>query len=822
MLTILATLYINGLVALLKAEYGIAFNKIGVLHPTCERHIIAIDFVLPRLVNDTRWYINNECNNEGFQAVICNHYINLIFARRDKSIALHAEINNRIQQILDILPNPNIEGERHRRNIFGIVSGIVGFVNTFLLRRQVNALETTLDILKQDNFDLQQDFLTLQDDISILTQVVSKEFNTLRASIQETNSRLDKLSDQFVKAWSGLREQTMNLVNYEAYRATNSMTLIADSILYYDSMFRYLSSFESGLVDLLEGKIPQQLLPPKQLQDILNYAAQVLHTQLPDYTLLHTELSNYYRKSSLIYKVLDGHLIVILPILLRKKNQHPMELYRIQTSLVPFEIGDASVHDTSRNSYTRIMIDNPYIAILDKNFLELSDTQLSQCEVSNKIWTCEQILLQTHKSRISCATAVFYNLGSDLIHEHCRFEYYHNITPPNQVIHSDDWVLLSGLSTPWTFNCHSKSTPIRHQGSNYAVTEISSLCDCDVIGPDFFIPSKTCPERINEMVLRYPINAAVYTVLPPDDPLLHNLNTSWLYDSPIYLDQDKLVFEPNNDPDVLHSSGHSEGIDLDKVAELIKSHSPIHYNRHDKSAHTNKFGNWWRAMDNIALAITFILSIIGACAGILALINCIRTHKISSYLGALMTFIKPTEASQLFCRRDADIADILPPLLLQLFLFITVLAIVRLLYHIYLNWSIVKILIPHHSNMKSNVRSNLILELGDLHGMRDIYICTLPCKPSDVCIKGYLHSVSYTAVWRRLYGYVSLPWSTCDVTVAVHGMGIRLPTIAYTPFHNIRAILNLLSADNYTIRLILINNGYRHVLNDPTIRQDMV
>lgn len=774
--------------------------------------MIAIDIVLPTPIRNSTWNIHNDCNNQGFQARICEHYVNLLLDRQTATRKLDHEINTRIQEILDILPKPFVSDKRPKRWIFSVVSGIVGFVNNVILRRQLGVLRSSVDVLKKNNYVLSEDIHVLHDDLSLLAQATNEEFKSLHSDILNTNSRIDALSSKFAKAWSGLRDQTMNLVNFEAFRASNSMALIADSMRYYGAMFRYLDSFEAALMQLLKGTIPHAIITPNRLQTILHAASDTLHIKMPDYRLLHTHLSDYYERTDIVYEVNDGHLTVVLPLLLRKKNQAPMDLYRIETAMVPFEITNSKLTRTTEGSYTQIVITNPYVAVLGRNFLELSEQQLAACESNNEIWTCEQIMLQTHKSRITCATAIFYGLEPSIIHEHCSFNYFHNIIPPNVVIHSDSWILLSGLSTPWTFNCHSKATPLRHKGSSYAVTELSSLCDCDVIGPDFYIPSKSCPENFANMVLRYPINAAVYTLLPPPNKSLSSLNTSWLYDTPIFFNQSNLSFDDKDDRGILHVSSQEESVDLNRVVDLIKNHNVVHFDKHDKLSDTNAFSGWWKSLDNIALSITFILSILGTLAIILAIFNCVRNHKTAAYLGTVLSLTQRAEASSGFCRRDASISDILPALLLQLCLAVALYSIFQLLHKLYIKCTMIKIILPHHTNMVTNTNSHLILELGNLDHIKDIYICTIPCAPSQIKMSGDLQSVTYTRVWRGLYGYIGLPWSTYNITISAYGIGILVPTLAYVTPNRMGIIHEIIHQDNYTIKLILINNGYKHLL----------
>jgi len=804
----------GGAHSLIKPEYGIGFTQIGLLHPSCDRHQISLDFSLPKRKNYTIFNNFISCNLRGPGYRICMHF-NVLFSERKKSFSkMDERINSKISDIYDILPTPSISKDRHKRfGFFSMFTGIVGFVNNLVLRKQMNILQSSVDTLIKNDFKLANNMQILHEDLSFLTQVTAENFIRLENDILDTNNRLSSVVREFSTIIRHIRNETFSLLNLEAELTTTAMSLLTQALQNYMDMFNHLDAFESGIIDLLAGKIPRTLVPPASLKKILDNAASELYDHLPTHNLLYKNLADYYSRTDLIYRLIDNHLIVVLPLMIRKRNQEPMSLYRIETSLVPYEISNKLNKDSDPKPYTEVVIEKPYLAILDKNFLELTSIQLSHCESNNKIWTCEQLLLQTHGSKITCSTAIFWNLEPDLIKEHCEFNYYHNINPPNQILQSDDKILMSGLSTPWSFNCHSKATPIRHQGSSYAITDIHSLCDCDIMGNDFFIPAKICPEHISNLELQYPINAAVYALLSETTSHPHILNFSELYKIPLELSIDKLIIEFEKEHDILVEPSRNEKTDLSRVAKLIKSHKSIYYDREDKQLQSSKFENWW-TMDKIAIGITFILALLGTLAGIVAIISCVKTNRNAAFLGTILTQAKPATAMPLFCRRDASISDILPALLLQLMVSVSIFTIVRLLYKIYTRWSAVKIILPSIANKDTNLKSHLMLEIGDLSHVFYIYICSLPCCPSDVKMIGGLTYVTYTLKLRQLHGIIGIPWSETNTVITGYNIKMNMPEIAYVPPFKMLGIRNLIKRDNYTIRLLLNGNGFSHILTD--------
>ena len=44
------------------------------------------------------------------------------------------------------------------------------------------------------------------------------------------------------------------------------------------------------------------------------------------------------------------------------------------------------------------------------------------------IFYCKELFVVKHKSKFSCESAIYFNLGSEIIKENCSFTYYFNST----------------------------------------------------------------------------------------------------------------------------------------------------------------------------------------------------------------------------------------------------------------------------------------------------------------------------------------------------------------------------------------------------------
>ena len=202
-----------------------------------------------------------------------------------------------------------------------------------------------------------------------------------------------------------------------------------------------------------------------------------------------------------VYKLVHTHLVVVVPLRLRKRNQLPMELFEIQVCHVPYEVSDKQ----STHSYTKVNMEASHLAVKDRNCVELTPNQMATCMQFDETWVCDSIMLQTHQSRTTCASALYWNADPKTVKEVCDFSYLHHIKPPAQIIESVDYLLLANLDMPWSFNCKDKHVPVRHKGSTYAVIPRSAMCSCSLLSGSYFVTQSLCPSDMDNLKLQYPV-----------------------------------------------------------------------------------------------------------------------------------------------------------------------------------------------------------------------------------------------------------------------------------------------------------------------------
>ena len=170
-------------------------------------------------------------------------------------------------------------------------------------------------------------------------------------------------------------------------------------------------------------------------------------------------------------------LIVTFPAFIKNYKQPPLSLYEVET--VPVPIIDKNV---KANSYSQVRIEKSYIAAGTDYYIQLNSSELLMCKCIRHIYYCEELFVIKHKSRHSCVSAIFYNLGPATITKNCKFDYYYNTTVPPVILDGGRDVLLANFHGPRALKCSSVNGGLSKPTPEiiYAVVNREFLCDCQL------------------------------------------------------------------------------------------------------------------------------------------------------------------------------------------------------------------------------------------------------------------------------------------------------------------------------------------------------
>ena len=186
--------------------------------------------------------------------------------------------------------------------------------------------------------------------------------------------------------------------------------------------------------------MPNTLIKPDKLQDILTEVKNSLHITNPDYTLVLDRLHFYYDMQLITFSIdKDMNLVIQFLVFIQPYTLKPLVLYQLETALVPL-----LDRNNEAQSYMHLQLRKPYIALNSETYISLRHQELRSCKRIGHEFYCEELFTVKHKSSYSCESAIYFNLTTDIIKNNCNFDFYFNktdVTP--SVLDGDDEIVLA-------------------------------------------------------------------------------------------------------------------------------------------------------------------------------------------------------------------------------------------------------------------------------------------------------------------------------------------------------------------------------------------
>ena len=275
------------------------------------------------------------------------------------------------------------------------------------------------------------------------------------------------------------RKSDMDTVNYNFEVMTYMKNVREEHVVTYREAVKAARDFLDGIAIVTQGRLPRSLISDNQLREILGTVDAMVKGNYPDYVLTAKHISHYRDMKMVTFSVdQQAHsLIVTFPAFIKNYKQPPLSLHEVET--VPVPIIDKNV---KANSYSQVRIEKSYIAAGTDYYIQLRISELLMCKSIRHIYYYEELFVIKHKSRHSCVSAIFYNLGPATITKNCKFDYYYNTTVPPVILDGGRDVLLANFHGPRSLKCSSVNGGLAKLApeNTYAVVNREFLCDCQL------------------------------------------------------------------------------------------------------------------------------------------------------------------------------------------------------------------------------------------------------------------------------------------------------------------------------------------------------
>ena len=299
----------------------------------------------------------------------------------------------------------------------------------------------------------------------------------------------------------GLQHYSINSLVY--------LRIIQDKyISLYRELITQLHIYVSAIRILVKGYLPNTLIKPNELQEILTQVKNLFHISNPDYSLVLDRLHLYYDMQLITFSIdKDMNLVIQFPVFIQLYTQKPLVLYQLET--VPVPILD---RNNEAQSYMHLQVRMPYIALNSETYISLRHQELRSCKRIGCEFYCEELFVVKHKSCYSCESAIYFNLTTDIIKNKCNFDFYFNktdITPT--VLDGGDEIVLANWPNDKHIICNVNSDiPVKIPSHLYVLVNRKVLCNGGIEADNHYLLESlvACDNKAHDLVMYFTINMA--------------------------------------------------------------------------------------------------------------------------------------------------------------------------------------------------------------------------------------------------------------------------------------------------------------------------
>ena len=397
----------------------------------------------------------------------------------------------------------------------GLITLAIESVSSYIKGRQQQRINTAVEELRSDDNKIKNDLKQYRNELLMYGRYNLK---SLRGIINTINA-LHKKQNHFEWAVKqkdfNFRKSDMNAVNYNFEVMMYLKNVREEHVVSYREAVKAARDFLDGIAIVTQGRLPRALISDNQLREILGKVDAMVRRNYPDYVLAAKHISHYRDMKMVTFSVdQQAHsLILTFPAFIKNYKQPPLSLYEVET--VPVPIIDKNVR---ADSYSQVRIEKNYIAAGTDYYIQLRISELLMCKSIRYIYYCEELFVIKHKSRHSCVSAIFYNLGPATVIKNCKFDYYYNITVPPVILDGGRDVLLANFHGPRSLKCSSVNGGLAKPApeNTYAVVNREFLCDCqlDLEHASVLRQLSSCSKSSSsKMHMKFTINLAFWEML---------------------------------------------------------------------------------------------------------------------------------------------------------------------------------------------------------------------------------------------------------------------------------------------------------------------
>ena len=438
-------------------------------------------------------------------------------------------------------------------------------------------------------------------------------------------------------------------------------------------------------------------------------------------------------------------------------------LYQLQTVPVPI-----MVENEKAQSYTYLQVRTPYIALNSETYISLRIQELETCRGIGYEFYCEELFVVKYKTQYSCESTIYFDLGTFIIKENCKFQYYFNkMDVKSSVLDGGHEIILAIWPNTKYVTCNDNHNyPIKISSHLQVLLKRTVQCNCDIHAENHLLLESiaACLGKQSALTMYYIVNSALNYF----DNLIGNLETEKL---DMHMSQNWTTKEQVFPTSLQTSDFDTNLLKAPKtLKDLVKQYKQ---NGHisDKS---NKDNNKHSFFNNIIMDIFLFIAAILSMLATIAIIHLVCRH---TKLKALVTGIAFHRIKQTEALLDNE--KMLLNCTAQWYTIAVLnLMIIGLVIYIFATTQKCPI-------FKSRLYSNtvtVILFFSDVKQYIPVKLCKTARSIHLFQIYGQLTSDQVTLERKYLWDVIKIDWG--EVFVTLNGAIIQLPISVKVPFRD--------------------------------------
>ena len=285
---------------------------------------------------------------------------------------------------------PQVKRKQKCGIITTLVSSFIGLayegISSFLQHKQNDALHKSVNAMN-NKANIQCNKLMKLDDTMLMYGIYNAEtLEKLSKSVHEIHN----ITSSHEKLFAGKHNHFVFRILYAhslglQHYSTNSLLYLRIIQDKYISIYREIitqqCTYVSAIRILAKGYLPNTLMKPVKLQEILTEVNKSLQISNPDYDLVLDRLHLYYDMQLVNFSI-DKDMIHVIqfPVFILPYTVKPLILYQLE--MVPVPILDKN---TKAQSYMHLQVRKPYIALNSETCISLRQQELRSCKRMNFI-----------------------------------------------------------------------------------------------------------------------------------------------------------------------------------------------------------------------------------------------------------------------------------------------------------------------------------------------------------------------------------------------------------------------------------------------------